>query len=68
MRRSDDVPRSALGRGSVWNGFDRIPAFDVDVDGDVDAKDRTLEIMGVVLVLGLAAQLVLRRRARRRAD
>ena len=53
---------------STRDGFDRVPAFDVDGDGDVDVKDRTLEVMGVVLVLGLAAQLVLRRRARRRAD
>ena len=55
-------------RRGARDGFDRVPAFDVDGDGDVDVKDRTLEVMGVVLVLGLAAQLVLRRRARRRAD
>ena len=63
--KASDAPES---RRFARDGFDRIPAFDVDVDGDVDAKDRTLEIVGVVLVLGLAARLVLRHRARRRAD
>ncbi|KAH8086048.1 hypothetical protein JL720_7248 [Aureococcus anophagefferens] len=55
-------------RRGARDGFDRVRAFDVDGDGDVDVKDRTLEVMGVVLVLGLATQLVLRRRARRPAD
>lgn len=45
-------------RRGARDGFDRVPAFDVDGDGDVDVKDRTLEVMGVVLVLGLATQLV----------